>query len=577
MDVISRVIRSKSVRVTAAAAILGAVIVTVAPSTGAAPVTKTLGATCEAADEPSKALVQVLDPSGRISLPISVNVDAPTTLQPEQADVPVKYGFSVTLDSSTTKSIPEAIKSVNISNLKFGLAVSGPTATKSLNSPALPPKDLPVTPGQPATISYGPFDGALTGIGKGGVIKVTVVETAFTITVDLGGPRVVNIKCAVPGTAFSATVKIPGSPDVVQPITVNAGASEKVSVDVLGQFTTPTKDEKGVLRAVDPTSFKVKDGPGAIVGGKLEVTAGGPGSTTSVTCEVCSGSLPGRNEVQTLDIDSDTQIFRKGIGFTLKFGDAVSPVIPMTPPVIQFPTLGPAGDPTKGPSPWELQANNFIFAPHEMPSPAEIQTALELTPGIGPGNVKVTRDKANDPPAPGPDRPRPARYRIEFVGALAEKELTDSQKIKPGTWYSVFPQELKSKALALAGSIGGGDGSDGPALTPEQIQAEIDALQVEVDAALQAGNLSLAFDKKIEQVGLEVQKPEFADQAVKFLNSLFTTTPGIAVDVPGETPTGICTEAIVDVVVGGGPAAGVAGIQAVNNSGLGGAKLAFTG
>ena len=574
MDVISRIIRSKSVRVTAAAAVLGAVVVTAAPMTSAAPVSKTLGATCVAADEASKPLVSVLASSGQIALPITVNVDAPTTLQPEQADVPVKYGFSVTLDSATTAAIPSSITSVNVSNLKFALAVNGPTETKSLISPPLPPQDLPVKPGEPATITYGPFDGAFTGIGKGGVIKVTVVETAFTIKVVVAGEQTVNVKCSVPGTAFSSTVKIPGSPDIVQPITVNANPTEKVTVDVLGQFTTPSKDENGNLRQVDPSSFKVKDGPGAIVGGKLEITAGGPGSTTSVTCEVCSGALPGLNEVQVIDVDSTSNIVKKGVGFTLKFGAAESPVIPMVPPIVSFPNLPPATNPPADPSPWELKANQFLFTPHEMPSPAEIQTALELTPGIGPGNVRVTRDAANDPP--GKDR-----YRVEFIGALAEKELSDTQKITGGAWYSVFPQELKTKALALAGSIGGDDDGGAPPLTEDQINQQIQALQVEIDQALRLGNISLAFDKKLEQVKLEVQRPSFATTATKLLSDLFSTTPSTSVEVAGESPIGICTEAIVDVVVAGGPTDDdVLGETEFSESGLGGsggARLAFTG
>ena len=570
----ANIVRSKTVRVAAVACLVGTVVAVAGQSpSGAAPTTKTLGATCVAADDASKPLVSVLDPSGQIALPITVSVDAPTTLQPEQADVPIKYGFSVTLDGSTTAGIPASITSVNVSNLKFALAVNGPTETKSLLSPALPPQDLPITAGQPATLSFGPFDGAFTGIGKGGVIKVTVAETSFTIKVVVAGVQTVNVKCAVPGTAFTSTVKIPGSPEVTQPIEVKAKPSEKVTVVILGQFTKPGTDEKGVLREVDPSTFKVLEGPGTIVDGKLQVTAGAAGSTTSITCEVCAGSLPGQNEVQVIDIDSTANVLKKGVGFTLKFGAAESPVVSMMPPAFPFPNLPPATNSPEDPSPWELRANEFIFRPHEMPTAAEVQTALELTPGIGPGNVVVTRDAANDPP--GKDR-----YRIEFVGALAEKELTDAQKVKGGTWFSIFPQELKTKALALAGSLGGED--EGPALTPEQIQTQINALQVEVDAAIGAGNIALAFDKKLEQVALEVQKPEFATAATKLLSDLFSAAPSASVESSGETPTGICSQAVIDVVVEPAPT-DVGGIQAVNPSGLGGsgassgAALAFTG
>jgi hypothetical protein len=565
----ANIVRSKSVRVAAVACLVGAVMVVAGQSpSGAAPTTKTLLSTCVGADGPSKELVKVLDSSGQLTLPLDVTIDAPATLQPEQADVPFTFSIGVNLDVATVNKAAPLLPSVDIKDPKFALKISGPTGTTSATSTPQPTKTLPLVAGQPASVAYGPFSSTLTEIGKGGIIKYEVAATTFTIVAAVAGTvNNVNVSCTTPGKAFATSIKIPGSPDITQPIEVKAGAAEQVTVDVLGQFTKPSKDEDGVLREIDASTFKVLDGPGTIVDGKLQVTAGAAGSTTTITCEVCSGSLPGVDDTKVLDLDQSTDILKKGVAFTLKFGDAESPVITFLPPLFAFPK----------PTNWANIANNYILAPHEMPSAAEIQAALEATPGIGPGNVVVTRDKANDPV--GKDR-----YLIKFVGALGQQEI--SKQLKLGEFYSMLPQSVKDGLLDLAGSLGDDEGGEEPipgGLTPDAYRQQ---LRTEIELAAGTFNFAVVGEKIGVLLAFELSEatkdPAFVPAATAAINNLFTSTPATETVTPGEAPTGICSQAVIDVVVEGTDTA-VAGEQiTASPSGLGpnsksGAALAFTG
>jgi hypothetical protein len=474
----------------------------------------------------------------------------------------------VNLDVATVNKAAPLLPSVDIKDPKFALKISGPTGTTSATSTPQPTKTLPLVAGQPASVAYGPFSSTLTEIGKGGIIKYEVAATTFTIVAAVAGTvNNVNVSCTTPGKAFATSIKIPGSPDITQPIEVKAGAAEQVTVDVLGQFTKPSKDEDGVLREIDASTFKVLDGPGTIVDGKLQVTAGAAGSTTTITCEVCSGSLPGVDDTKVLDLDQSTDILKKGVAFTLKFGDAESPVITFLPPLFAFPK----------PTNWANIANNYILAPHEMPSAAEIQAALEATPGIGPGNVVVTRDKANDPV--GKDR-----YLIKFVGALGQQEI--SKQLKLGEFYSMLPQSVKDGLLELAGSLGGDEGGEEPipgGLTPDAYRQQ---LRTEIELAAGTFNFAVVGEKIGVLLAFELSEatkdPAFVPAATAAINNLFTSTPATETVTPGEAPTGICSQAVIDVVVEGTDTA-VAGEQiTASPSGLGpnsrsGAALAFTG
>lgn len=564
---VTRIVKSKATRAAVAVAMVAGVFAVAGQTpTGAAPQSKTLTASCVGADPDSINLVKVLSPTGSLALPISITSDVPATLQPEQSGSNIAFTWGVTLDKETVNKAVALLPSLTIKNAQYDIAISGPTSTKSVGSGPVPDRVVNLVKDTPVTLTEGPFTGKLEGVGKGGVIKYSVGVAKLTIVATVAGKtNNVNVTCSAPGTAATTLIKIPGSPDIVQPIEINGTANQKLAVDVLGKYVTDGKDDKGVVRKVDPSTLKVLDGPATVVNNQLEVTAGAAGTTTSATFEVCSGSLPGVNEVRALTLDLNPEALKKGVAFTLKYGDAETPIIKFLP----------AWWPFEKPGNWPDVANNYIFSPWEQPSPAAVQAALEATKGIGPGNVKVTIDPK-----------KPSRYLIEFTGDLGQKAINTPLAV--GAYYSVFPQEIKQQLLALAGSLGGG--SDAPPTTlpggqtPEQYKAQLEA---ELQAALNAFNWDLAGEKFGALVRLSLSQALSninVNEVTAFLNGLFTTSPDVALDTAGESPLGICSQGVVDVKVAavagtattpaGGPPQGVAGISA---SRTGGSSLAFTG
>ena len=83
---------------------------------------------------------------------------------------------------------------------------------------------------------------------------------------------------------MNVPVKVPGAPEITQPITIEPTAGQALDVDVLSQYVKPGVDKDGVAKPVVESSLKVVDGNATIVDGKVHATAGT--GTTSVTFEV---------------------------------------------------------------------------------------------------------------------------------------------------------------------------------------------------------------------------------------------------------------------------------------------------
>ena len=268
------------------------------------------------------------------------------------------------------------ISQLTIKNLTLDIKVAGPTATTEVKSGTIPDLTL-VLASAAGGLTQGPFTGTLTDVGKGGIIKYSAAKISLTIVVVVAGTENnVNIVCSAPGTVAITSIKIPGSPDIVQPIEIAAAADQLVSVDVLGKYVTNGKTAEGVEMPVDPSTLKVLEGPGTVSGGQIQVQAGAAGSVASVTFEVCSGTLPGVNEVQRLAIDPSPEALKKGIAFSLQLGEHTTPPIDLLGFPFQF--FQPAVND------WVNQANNYIFTIHELPSAADIDAALEVLPNSDP-------------------------------------------------------------------------------------------------------------------------------------------------------------------------------------------------
>lgn len=565
---LSKLFKARTTRAVVAVALVATVFAYSAASpTGAAPQSKSITGACSGADDASKGLLAAF--GGALSLPFTITSDVPATLDPEAPDQPISFTWSITIAASVTSQIAAIDPTLTVKDLQLDMGVSGPTdTTEVLGRPG--PVDVAISAGQPATISQGPFSGTLEGIGKGGIIKYVPKNIALTISLDISGKTTdVKVACSAPGTAAITSIKIPGSPDVVQPIELEGTANSSVSVDVLGKYVTAGTDEEGVVRPVQPETLKVLEGPGQVVNGQVVVNTGDAGTTSSVTFEVCSGTLPGTNEVQTLQLDTTSEVFKKGVAFTLKYGDETTKPIDMIDeaslPVLLNPSLLniPVGN-------WVDNANSYAFVGHKLPDPLDIQMALEQLPSIGGGGVKVTAGTTG------------GAYNIEFTGKNGEKDV-DSLTI--GNYYSLFPQEVLTGIIDAASSLLGGGGEGGGEVTTTtfpggldldayvaQLEAELFLAQISNNLPLQLEIIGKLFPLKLDQALSNID----VNATISWLTSLFSTAPAAETAVAGEEPIGICSQGVIDVAVAGADVAGTSDLNSVNSA-TQGASLALAG
>jgi len=428
---------------------------------GAAPVSKSVSGTCTGADAATLGLLNTLG-GASLAVDFRVDGDVPKTLDPGQTGASASFTWSVTLDQAlVNKAAGFGVKNLGITKTKLNIAVNGPTSTKAVSgSPA--DASLALSPGVPAVLTRGPFTAPLENVGDSGVINYTVAGISFTIGVALAGKAIdLNIVCSAPALVASTPIKVPGAPDVVQPIEVKGAAGAAVPIDIVGAYA------KAGRTPLVPGSLRVVSGPATVKDGKLVVTGGGAGSATSATFEICGEPVKiadqqaGTNEVQRLTLDPNVDTLKKGIGFSLKVGDTeTSPI--WTAELGLFGFLGGLQLGSSFPSNWSDVANSYATGTQYVaPSAATVQSALEALPGVGKGNVVVTK-------VAGVNRPT---YDLAFQGALAEKDVPE---VKIGRYLSVFPQESLDALIAVAGSVGssGGGGGAGAGETTTTLATE---------------------------------------------------------------------------------------------------------
>ncbi len=558
---VGKLVRGRTTRAIVAVALVATVFaVSSNVDSGAVPQTKQLVGTCGGADDASRALLAAF--GGSLSVPFTVTSDVPATLDPEAPDQPISFTWGVTLAASVTSQVAAIDPSLTIKDMVLDMSITGPTSTTEVQGRP-PTQELAVQAGVPATLTQGPFTGTLTDIGKGGIIKYSPKSIGFTISIDIAGaPKEVKVSCAAPGTVATTQIKIPGSPDITQPISLSGTANTPLLVDVLGQYVKPGKDENGVEMPVKPETLKVIDGPGEVVNGQVQVTPGAAGTTSSVTFEVCSGELPGTNEVQQLTLDTSGNALRKGVAFTLAFGDQTTGAIDE----LQAPfTFTPTNN-------WKAHANEYVFTPFQLPSPADVQNALERLPNIGAGGVSVTKgDHAGV-------------YNIEFTNQNGQKDVDG---LALGHYYSVFPQEVLTDILTAAQALLNAPKDPNATTTTFPNNVTLDQYVAQLEAKLQsslANNDYLGWINTFQVlVPLKLQQGLAnidVNAAIAALTGLFSAPPTLTTTTAGDAPIGICSQGIIDVNVAGvegtntgGPGTDVAGTSTTNS----GANLAFTG
>ncbi|MCB1285239.1 MAG: hypothetical protein KDB20_13095, partial [Microthrixaceae bacterium] len=451
---------------------------------------KSFNATCTGDDEKDDgATTNTLAAlGGSLAAPVTVKYNGPQFVEPGQTAVPFGIDMSLALDAKTVDTVAAISPSLTVSGVNAPLTVSGPTATTKINA-TIPAQTLTLTAGKPFTASFPTIKGQLDEIGNSGLIKITTSSLTFSIKLTSGPLKApLNLKCSTGATIASIPVKVAGSPDIVQPIEVDAVEGQPVTVDVLGEHVTNGKTKDGVEQQVDPSTLKVVDGDAQIVDGKVVATGPAAGTTADVTFEVCAGTIkiadadPGTSEVQEVRLfhDPDSQALKREIGSRFAFdGESGNQVVWST----DFPMPNPPKDEEvpEGQESWwqKLVGDNFLgflLIDHTYPTAAEMQAGLESIPTIGAGNVKVTQGEhvsngagnvPEDVTLKGSMGYMP--YTVEFTGDLANKAL---DQISVAYLYSFLPSEIKTALLGLADSLGGddegepGDGEPGEEPTP---------------------------------------------------------------------------------------------------------------
>ncbi|MFM7063743.1 MAG: hypothetical protein ACKO04_09685, partial [Actinomycetes bacterium] len=513
-----------------------------------------------------------------LAVDFRVDGDVPKKLDPGQTGTSASFSWSVTLDQAlVNKAASFGVKNLGITKTKLNILVNGPTSTKVVaGSPA--DSSLALAPGVPAVLSRGPFTAPLEGVGDSGVINYTVGGISFTIGVALAGKAIdLNIVCSAPALVASTPIKVPGAPDVVQPIEAKGAAGAAVPIDVVGTYT------KAGRTPLVPDSLRVVSGPAKVQSGRLVITAGGAGSATSATFEICGEPVkiadqqPGTNEVQRLSLDFNVDTFKKGIGFSLKVGeDETKPIWTAELGLLGF--LGGLQLGDTFPTNWTDVANNYATGTQYLaPAASTVQSALEKLPGIGAGNVVVTK-------VAGVNRPT---YDLAFQGALAEKDVPE---VKIGRYLSVFPQENLDALIAIAGTLGGSGGSGGgeetgvttTTVVPAGVTLDeyIAQLQAEIGDLIAAGDFNNAGDKLSLLVSLSLKNALAninVQDTIASINNLFPEKPKVETTTAGTEPIAaqfqdLCAQGSATVVVAAAapvvtpppaPPAGVLGIQAV--------------
>jgi hypothetical protein len=513
---------------------------------GAAPVSKAVSGTCTGADAASLGLLNTLG-GASLAVDFRVSGDVPKTLDPGQTGASASFTWSVTLDQAlVNKAASFGVKDLSITKTKLNIAVNGPTSTKVV---AGSPSDasLALAPGVPAILTRGPFTAPIQNVGDSGVINYTISNISFTIGVALAGRAIdLNIVCSAPGLVASSPIKVPGAPDIVQPIEVKGAAGAAVPVDVVGKFA------KAGRTPLVPGSLRVISGPATVKDGKLVVTAGAGGSATSATFEICGQPIKiadqqaGTNEVQRLTLDSNVDTFKKGIGFSLKAGENETRPI-WTAELGLFGFLGGLQLGATFPTNWTDVANNYATGTQYLaPSAATVQSALESLPGIGAGNVTVTK-------VAGVNRPT---YDLAFGGSLAEKDVPE---VKIGRYLSVFPQESLDSLIAVAGSLGSSGSSSTTTTIPDGLTVDqyVARLQAEVGDLVAAGDFNGAGDKLSQLVQLSLTNALAninVQETIATINGLFPEKPKVETTTAGTEPVAaqfqdLCAQGSATVVV----------------------------
>lgn len=548
--------------VLAAVAILSSVLVVTAQPSGAVEIKKSVNAICTGTDSESSNLLATF--GGSLEAPLDVTTVVAPFVEPGQTDVPVSIAWSLNLSAEIVDTVVGlGVTSMNVKGAVMDSVVSGPTSTTVIEGRP-PDQTVTLVKGQPFSSQFPAFNGLLKDIGGGGVIKISSTDVTFSVGIGAPLNLDLNLKCTTGALLASIPVKVAGSPDIAQIDQQKGNLGQDVTVDVLGKYVTNGTDKAGVTHEVDPSTLKVIDGPGSVQNGQLVIPTPSEATVTDTTFEVCAGTVEvapateGIDEVQRIRVFDQSTSGKRVYASTFKLGnegEAGEPVWMVSP----FEFLGIKKGVGPIPDPWSdaMVGYALLGGPHEWPTEAEMTVAVQSVPGIGAGNVTVTKGEIEQL------ENKKAWYRdyeIAFTGALAKQDVPDLKVAQAASW---LPQEwLTGLTGALSGG-GDGDGGGGEPEPPkypipdgltakeylEQIQHEIDLLNYHGDhlAALQ-----MWFELYLGVLGENLMSVIDINAALEFVNNLFPIATEAARVTQGEDPTPaqmqeLCSQGVLSV------------------------------
>ncbi|MCP4435492.1 MAG: hypothetical protein GY812_08355 [Actinomycetia bacterium] len=606
--------------VLAVTALMSAVLVANSQVTSAAS-SKTINAACAGVTQADKDLLGAVVPGGVLSTPLEAIIDAPPFVEPQQSGVGVSVTWNMNLPADfADTAIGFGISQMDVVDINTDVTIDGPDDYDFVIPGRPPNTTITLQAGQPITSTFGPFSTTLDDVPNGGIIKLRSEEFRFTVKLTVAGAaQEVKVVCSTATTIGTIPIKVAGSPDIVQPIEVSSNEGQPSTVDVLNEFVTNGTTKDGVEQQVDPSTLKILEGDAQIVAGKVVATGAAAGTSTDVVFEVCAGTVEiapaeeGITEVQELRFfyDPSTGGTKRQMGVRMGLDGESSPIIwSIDGPLVPNPTPAQIANetPPEDAAPgwvnwWQLAVNNLaLFTTHSYPTAAEVQAGLEAIPGIGQGNVTVTRgDIINRLNAPegvtleGSNQYRP--YTVTFAGELAGKSVA---QLIPLRLYSFFPAEVRDSLLAVAGSLGGGEGEgDGggepaeptaPIPDGKTAQEYVNDLNFKAGTQLNNGDFVGALatlDLMFTVIGENTGDLIDVNEATALLGQLFQASPEVITTTNGADPVDaqfqeLCSQGVVTLTTAGADVAaatneqGGAAVEGTTEN-QGGASLAIAG
>jgi hypothetical protein len=419
-----------------------------------------------------------------LSFDATVSSNAPVKLAAGSPAFDADFTLSISMPDAVTKQAKDTLKltTVSVPNATFGVGISGAatgTASKSVSIPSIS-LDGPVsitqtistkvTPTGTGAIVYSPLPLSLQiGLNSTTPIAIGTLKLTCSATEDIGFTNVL----------------IPGTPNVPPSINVNQNGGTISSTDLMQQITPD--DGNPIL----PGSLKVirgaSAGLGALRGNNLLYFGPEAGGTYNATMQVCGASrpvpaVPGHNLNQEIALPNPNPgvsfLNPHPIALWLKLGDKVAA---KKVQLSYYSILGQPEQPTPEPtiskdgtlnaSSLELMAGQF-----RAPSAADMQASIESIPGVGAGNVKVTKVAAKTGEA--------ARFHVEFVGALSNKNLGSGLDVERYTTW--LPGELLGVASAALAP------APGASTTTTVVPATLDQINAKLAAGILNGQYGLS-------------------------------------------------------------------------------------